>query len=89
MLALGMGDPDWGMSNATAWYVAKLATLSSVRGVPGPIALQYFYSLVNRDIEGEHVPLAKEFGTAIAACATDISPLAEAAWRAMPCPRRS
>lgn len=55
----------WGMSNAPAWYVAKLATLAAVRGVSGPIALQYFYSLVNRDIEEEHVPLARDFGMAI------------------------
>jgi aryl-alcohol dehydrogenase-like predicted oxidoreductase len=55
----------WGMSNAPAWYVAKIATLAAVRGVPGPIALQYFYSLVNRDIEDEHVPLANEFGMGI------------------------
>jgi aryl-alcohol dehydrogenase-like predicted oxidoreductase len=55
----------WGMSNAPAWYIAKLATLASVRGVPGPIALQFFYSLVNRDIEDEHVPLAAEFGQAL------------------------
>jgi aryl-alcohol dehydrogenase-like predicted oxidoreductase len=55
----------WGMSNAPAWYVAKLATLASVRGLPGPIALQYFYSLVSRDIEEEHVPLAAEFGIGI------------------------
>jgi aryl-alcohol dehydrogenase-like predicted oxidoreductase len=55
----------WGMSNAPAWYVAKLATLAAVRGVAGPIALQYFYSLVNRDIEEEHVPLAKEFGMGV------------------------
>ncbi len=55
----------WGMSNAPAWYVAKLATLAAVRGLPGPIALQYFYSLVNRDIEDEHVPLAEEFGMGI------------------------
>ena len=52
----------WGLSNAPAWYVAKLATLASERGLPGPIALQYFYSLVNRDIEEEHAPLAEEFG---------------------------
>ncbi len=52
----------WGMSNAPAWFIAKLATLAAVRGVPGPIALQFFYSLVSRDIEDEHVPLAKEFG---------------------------
>ena len=55
----------WGMSNAPAWYVSKLATLASARGLPGPIALQYFYSLVNRDIEEEHVPLAQEFGMGI------------------------
>jgi aryl-alcohol dehydrogenase-like predicted oxidoreductase len=55
----------WGISNAPAWYVSKLATLAAARGVPGPIALQYFYSLVNRDIEDEHVPLAAEFGMGI------------------------
>ena len=55
----------WGMSNAPAWYVAQLAALAGARGVPGPIALQYFYSLVSRDIEDEHVPLAHEFGMGI------------------------
>ena len=52
----------WGMSNSPAWYVAKVATLAAVRGLPGPIAMQYFYSLVNRDVEDEHLPLAAEFG---------------------------
>jgi aryl-alcohol dehydrogenase-like predicted oxidoreductase len=52
----------WGMSNAPAWYVAQLATLARTRGLPGPIVLQYFYSLVNRDIEDEHVPLADDAG---------------------------
>jgi aryl-alcohol dehydrogenase-like predicted oxidoreductase len=55
----------WGISNAPAWYIAKLATLAAVRGVPGPVAMQYFYSLVNRDVEDEHVPLAEEFGMAM------------------------
>ena len=55
----------WGISNAPAWFVAKVATLASTRGLPGPIALQYFYALVNRDIEDEHVPLAAEFGMGI------------------------
>ena len=55
----------WGMSNSPAWYVAKVATLAAARGVPGPIAMQYFYSLTNRDIENEHVPLAAEFGIGI------------------------
>jgi aryl-alcohol dehydrogenase-like predicted oxidoreductase len=52
----------WGMSNTPAWYVAKVATLAAVRGMPGPIAMQYFYSLTNRDIEDEHMPVAAEFG---------------------------
>ena len=55
----------WGMSNAPAWYVTKLATLAAIHGVVGPIALQYFYSLVDRDIEDEHVPLAREFDMGI------------------------
>ena len=52
----------WGVSNTPAWYIAKLATLAAVRGLPGPIAMQFFYSLVNRDVEDEHIPLAAEFG---------------------------
>jgi aryl-alcohol dehydrogenase-like predicted oxidoreductase len=55
----------WGLSNTPAWYVSKIATLAAVRGLPGPIAMQYFYSLTNRDIEDEHVPLAAEFGIGI------------------------
>jgi aryl-alcohol dehydrogenase-like predicted oxidoreductase len=52
----------WGISNTPAWYVAKLATIAALRGLPGPIGLQYFYSLVNREVEDEHLPLAAEFG---------------------------
>ncbi|HST44127.1 MAG TPA: aldo/keto reductase [Luteimonas sp.] len=52
----------WGISNAPAWYVARLATLAVVRGLPGPIALQYFYSLVSREVEAEHLPLARDMG---------------------------
>lgn len=55
----------WGMSNSPAWYISKIATLSQVRGLPGPIALQYSYSLANREIEHEFVPLAAEFGLGI------------------------
>ncbi|MEO7134694.1 MAG: aldo/keto reductase [Vicinamibacterales bacterium] len=51
----------WGISNAPAWYVAKVAALATRDGA-APIALQYFYSLVNRDIEDEHVPLATDSG---------------------------
>lgn len=55
----------YGVSNAPAWYVAKLATLAAAHALPGPIALQYEYSLVERGIEAEHVPAAREFGLAV------------------------
>jgi len=55
----------WGISNAPAWFVAKLAALAAAHGAPRPIALQYFYSLANRDIEEEFVPLAADAGMAI------------------------
>jgi aryl-alcohol dehydrogenase-like predicted oxidoreductase len=55
----------WGLSNTPAWYVSKVATLAAASGRPAPIALQYFYSLVNRDVEEEFVPLAAEFGMAL------------------------
>jgi len=55
----------WGISNTPAWYIAKLATLAALRGLPGPIALQYFYSLASRGIEDEFLPLAAEFGMGI------------------------
>ena len=52
----------WGLSNSPAWYVAKVATLAATRGGARPVGLQYFYSLANRDVEDEHVPMAAEFG---------------------------
>lgn len=55
----------WGISNSPAWYVAKVATLAAASRRPAPIALQYFYSLVNREVEEEFVPLAKEFNMAL------------------------
>jgi aryl-alcohol dehydrogenase-like predicted oxidoreductase len=52
----------WGISNTPAWYVAELTTLSRVQGDPAPIGLQYFYSLVERGVEAEHLPLARSAG---------------------------
>ncbi|MBB5696432.1 aldo/keto reductase [Muricoccus pecuniae] len=52
----------WGISNTPAWYAAQLATLAQVRGLPSPIGLQYFYSLIERGVESEHVPLGQAFG---------------------------
>ncbi len=55
----------WGISNTPAWYAAQVVTLAAQQGKPGPIALQYFYSLANRDVEDEHLPLAQSAGMAL------------------------
>ena len=55
----------WGVCNAPAWWCAKLVALAAGRAATAPIALQFFYSLVNRDIEDEHVPLAADSGMAV------------------------
>jgi aryl-alcohol dehydrogenase-like predicted oxidoreductase len=52
----------FGFSNIPAWYVAKAATLAAAHNVPGPVALQLGYSLVERNIENEHLPAVNEFG---------------------------
>lgn len=52
----------WGMSNTPAWYVGRIVTMALASGKPGPIALQYFYSMVSREVEAEHVPLALDTG---------------------------
>ncbi|HEX8429050.1 aldo/keto reductase [Hymenobacter sp.] len=62
----------FGFSDMPAWYTAKAATLAAVHGIPGPIAMQLEYSLVERTIEYEYIPAAQELGLGI----TPWSPLA-------------
>ena len=52
-------------SDMPAWLAMKAATIAAERRVPGPIAMQVEYSLVARDIEREHVPVARETGMAV------------------------
>lgn len=52
----------FGFSDMPAWYAAKAATLAQVHHVPGPIAMQMEYSLVERTIEQEYIPVARECG---------------------------
>jgi len=59
------GKAPLGLSNSPVWYVSKVATLAIASGRAAPIALQYFYSLVNREIEEECMPLATDFGMAL------------------------
>ncbi len=53
------------LSDMPAWLAMKAATIASERRVPGPIAMQVEYSLVARDIEREHVPVARETGMGV------------------------
>ncbi len=55
----------YGLSNFPAWYVARMATLAEKEGKELPIALQLEYSLVERNIEREHIPAAQELGMGI------------------------
>ncbi len=52
----------FGLSDVPAWYAAKMSTLASAHFVPGPVALQMEYSLVERTVEQEHLPAARECG---------------------------
>ena len=52
----------YALSDVPAWYATKMAVLAAERGLPGPIAIQAEYSLVERAAEREHVPLAVECG---------------------------
>jgi aryl-alcohol dehydrogenase-like predicted oxidoreductase len=55
----------FGFSDIPAWYAAKSATLATANNLPGAIAMQLAYSLVERNIEREHVPAARECGLGI------------------------
>src|SRR6201987_941525 len=55
----------FGFSDTPAWYVARAQTLSELQGKERLIALQLEYSLVERNIEREHIPVAQELGIAV------------------------
>jgi aryl-alcohol dehydrogenase-like predicted oxidoreductase len=54
-----------GLSNVPAWYAARYQTLAEALGKERVVALQLEYSLVERSIEREHVPLSRELGMAV------------------------
>src|SRR5256885_7515579 len=55
----------YGFSDTPAWYVARAYTLAEQEGKDRLIALQLEYSLVERNIEREHIPAAQELGLGI------------------------
>ncbi|QFY63119.1 aldo/keto reductase (plasmid) [Rhizobium grahamii] len=54
-----------GLSDLPAWKTAEASVLSHFRGWTPVIALQLEYSLLERTIEGEHVPMAEALDMAI------------------------
>ncbi len=61
-----------GFSDAPAWKCAQAQTIVAFRGWAPLIALQIEYSLLERTVEGELVPMARELGLGV----TPWSPLA-------------
>jgi aryl-alcohol dehydrogenase-like predicted oxidoreductase len=55
----------YGFSDTPAWYLARAYTLAEKEGKEPLIALQLEYSLVERNIEREHIPAAQQFGLAV------------------------
>jgi aryl-alcohol dehydrogenase-like predicted oxidoreductase len=56
-----------GVSDTPAWIVAQANTLATLRGWTPFIGLQVEYSLVERDVERELLPMARAFGMALTA----------------------
>ena len=56
-----------GISDAPAWIVSRANTLAEWRGWTPFAGLQVPYSLLNRDIENELLPMAESFGMSVAA----------------------
>jgi aryl-alcohol dehydrogenase-like predicted oxidoreductase len=54
-----------GLSDVPAWYASRFTTIADLRGWERPVSLQFEYSLVSRNIEREHVPLARELEISI------------------------
>jgi aryl-alcohol dehydrogenase-like predicted oxidoreductase len=55
----------YGLSDTPAWYVARAQTIAEKEGKERVATLQLEYSLVERNIEREHIPAAQELGIGI------------------------
>jgi aryl-alcohol dehydrogenase-like predicted oxidoreductase len=56
-----------GLSDVPAWYAARAQTLADAHGLAPMVSLQLPYSLVERTIETEHVPVGQTLGLGITA----------------------
>lgn len=55
----------FGLSDVPAWYATRMAVLAGATARSAPIALQMEYSLIERSIEREHIPMAAACGLGI------------------------
>lgn len=56
-----------GLSNTPAWYASRMQTLAELRGHERICSLQLEYSLLERNIEHEFLPMATELGMSVTA----------------------
>jgi aryl-alcohol dehydrogenase-like predicted oxidoreductase len=54
-----------GFSDTPAWKVAQAQTIAAFRGLSPLVALQIEYSLIERSVEGELMPMAQELGLGV------------------------
>jgi aryl-alcohol dehydrogenase-like predicted oxidoreductase len=54
-----------GISDAPAWQVSRMQAIAELRGWSPLVALQIEYSLVERTVERELVPMAREMGLGV------------------------
>ncbi|WP_069166716.1 aldo/keto reductase [Nocardia altamirensis] len=54
-----------GISDAPAWQVSRMQTIADLRGWSPLIALQVEYSLIERTVERDLVPMARELGLGV------------------------
>lgn len=54
-----------GICNTPAWQIARMQTLADLRGWTPLVALQIEYSLVERTVEHELIPMAAELGLGV------------------------
>jgi aryl-alcohol dehydrogenase-like predicted oxidoreductase len=70
-----------GVSDAPAWIVAHANTLASLRGWSPFAGLQIEYSLIQRTVERDLIPMAEHFGLCVAAWAPLASGLLSGKYR--------
>jgi aryl-alcohol dehydrogenase-like predicted oxidoreductase len=56
-----------GISDAPAWWIAGANTLAQLRGWTGFVGLQIEYSLIERTVERELIPMARAFDVGVVA----------------------